>query len=59
VRVNREEPVTFAMPYSKGMWETSKPTRIKLDEGRNVISVTARAPNRGVSIKSWQLKPVR
>jgi hypothetical protein len=59
VRVNREEPVPFAMPYSKGMWETSKPTRIKLDEGRNVISVTARAPNRGVSIKSWQLKPVR
>ncbi|MFM7179911.1 MAG: hypothetical protein ACKO2G_00305 [Verrucomicrobiales bacterium] len=59
VRVNREEPVPFAMPYSKGMWETSKPTRIKLDEGRNVISVTARAPNRGVSIKSWQLKPVK
>lgn len=59
VRVNREEPGPFAMPYTKGMWETSKPIRLKLDEGRNVISVTARTPNRGVSIKNWQLKPVK
>jgi hypothetical protein len=59
VRVNREEPAPFAMPYSKGFWEPSKPIRLKLDEGRNVISVTARTPNRGVSIKSWQLKPVK
>lgn len=59
VRVNREEPVPFAMPFTRGFWEASKPVRLKLDEGRNVISVTARTPNRGVSIKSWQLKPVK
>lgn len=59
VRVNRDEPIPFAMPYTKGLWETSKPIRLKLSEGRNVISVTARTPNRGVSIKSWQLKPVK
>ena len=59
VRVNREEPVPFSMPYTKGMWETSKPTRIKLDEGGNTISITARTPNRGVSIKDWTLKPVK
>ena len=59
VRVNREEPAPFAMPYTKGMWAMSEPIRLKLDEGRNVISVTARTPNRGVSIKNWQLKPVK
>ncbi len=59
VRINRDEPAPFAMPYTKGFWESSKPTRVKLSEGRNMISVTARSPNRGVSIKSWQLKPVK
>ena len=59
VRINRDEPVSFAIPYTKGVWETSKPLNVKLTQGRNVISITARTPNRGVSIKSWQLKPVK
>jgi hypothetical protein len=59
VRVNRDEPLPFAMPYTKGLWETSKPVRLKLAEGRNMVSVTARSPNRGVSIRHWQLKPVK
>ena len=59
VRINRDEPVPFAMPYTKGFWETSKPVRVKLSQGSNMISITARTPNRGVSIKSWQLKPVK
>lgn len=59
VRVNRDEPVPFAMPYTHGFWDNSKPLKLKLTQGRNVISVTARTPNRGVSIKSWQLKPVK
>lgn len=59
VRTNRDEPAPFAMQFTKGFWETTKPVRIKLEEGRNVISVTARTPNRGVSIKQWQLKPVK
>jgi hypothetical protein len=59
VRINREEPAPLAMPYTKGFWETSKPVRVKLTEGRNTISFTARTPNRGVSIKNWHLKPVK
>jgi hypothetical protein len=59
VRINRDDPVPFAMPYTKGRWETSEPLRAKLAEGRNTISVTARASNRGVSIKHWQLTPVK
>ncbi len=59
VRTNRDEPAPFAMPYTKGMWETSEPMRVTLSEGRNTISVTTRTPNRGVSIKTWQLTPVK
>ena len=47
------------MPYTKGLWEKSGPMKVKLSEGRNTISITARTPNRGVSIKEWVLKPVK
>jgi hypothetical protein len=59
VRMNREEPVTYDIPYTKGMWMKSAPLKIKLEEGRNMISITARAANRGVSIKHFELKPVK
>jgi hypothetical protein len=59
VRINRDDPVPFAIPYTKGMWKASEPLRVKLTKGRNTINVTARTPNRGVSIKHWQLKPVK
>jgi hypothetical protein len=41
------------------MWGEMQPLRVKLDEGKNTISVTARATNRGVTFKSFQLKPVK
>jgi len=58
-RINRDEPLSIAMPYTGGMWEMTEPIRVKLEAGRNTISFTARAPHRGVSIKSWHLKPVK
>lgn len=59
VRINRDEPLPFAIPYTKGFWNPTEPIRVKLSEGRNTISMTARTPNRGVSIKNWHLKPVK
>lgn len=59
VRVNRDEPVPFSMPFTKGFWENSAPVKVKLTKGNNIISITARTPNRGVSIKNWQIKPVK
>jgi hypothetical protein len=59
IRINRDEPAPFAMPYTKGFWKASKPMKVKLSEGANTISITARTPNRGASIKAWQLKPVK
>ena len=58
-RINRRELVDVKLPYSKGMWTQSEPQVINLREGRNSIMVTFRAPNRGVSIKQFELKPVK
>jgi len=57
-RINRRTLVDVTLPYTKGMWQASEPKAIELREGRNSIMVTFRAPNRGVSIKSFQLTPV-
>jgi hypothetical protein len=57
-RVNRRTVVNVILPYSKGMWQQTEPQVVELREGRNSIMVTFRAPNRGVSIKAFQLKPV-
>ena len=59
VRVNREEPVPFDMPFTKGAWMETDPLQVTLPQGKATISVTARAGNRGVSIRQWQLKPVK
>ncbi len=59
IRLNREEPAPFDLPFTKGAWETTEPLKVSLAEGRNTISITARAPNRGVSINGFRLTPVK
>ena len=59
LRMNREEPASHSLPYTKGAWMEMQPLKVKLEAGQNMISITARAPNRGISIKSFQLKPVK
>ncbi len=58
-RLNRRTLVNTMLPYSKGAWDRTEPEIIELREGRNTIMLTFRAPNRGVSIKEFQLKPVK
>jgi hypothetical protein len=58
VRMNRTKPVNVDLPYTKGLWEETKPLTIELSEGRNTLSLTCRAPNRGVSIKQFTLTPM-
>lgn len=57
VRLNRRTLVNLMLPYTKGAWQRTAPEVIELREGRNTIQFTYRAPNRGVSIKDFQLKP--
>ncbi len=58
-RLNRRTLVNTMLPFSKGTWERTEPEIIELREGRNTIMLTFRAPNRGVSIKEFRLKPVK
>jgi hypothetical protein len=58
-RLNRRTLINKTLPYTKGNWQHTEPEVIELREGRNTIQLTFRAPNRGVSIKDFQLKPVK
>ena len=58
-RINRRAVVNATLPYTKGLWQQSEPQVIDLRQGANSIMLTFRAPNRGVSIKQFQLKPVK
>lgn len=58
-RVNRRTLVETRLPYTKGMWQQSEAEAIDLRAGQNSIMVTLRAPNRGVSVKAFEFKPVK
>jgi hypothetical protein len=58
-RLNRRTLVNIMLPFTKGIWDRTESKVIELREGRNTIMFTFRAPNRGVSIKEFQLKPVK
>jgi hypothetical protein len=59
LRVNRRTLVDVDIPYTKADWMDTKPVELELKEGRNRISFTQYAPNKGVSIKHFKLKPVK
>jgi hypothetical protein len=59
VRIDREEPVPFDLPFTKGAWMETTPLEVTLPQGKTTISVTARAGNRGVSVRGWRLEPVK
>jgi hypothetical protein len=59
LRVNRRTLVDIDIPYTKADWMDTEPVELELKEGRNRISFTQYAPNKGVSIKEFKLKPVK
>jgi len=59
LRLNRRTLLDMPLPYTKGMWQESAPLLIDLKEGRNTLMFTCRAPNRGVTMKGFQLIPVK
>jgi|TARA_B110000037_G_scaffold212355_1_gene265036 hypothetical protein len=58
LRVNRRTLVDVDIPYTKADWMDTEPVELDLKEGRNRISFTQYAPNKGVSIKCFKLKPM-
>jgi formylglycine-generating enzyme required for sulfatase activity len=59
LRVNRRTLVDVDIPYTKANWMDTEPVELDLKEGRNRIEYTHYAPNKGVSIKNFTLKPVK
>ena len=59
LRINRRTLVDVDIPYTKADWMDTEPVELELKEGRNRISFTQKAPNKGLSIKGFKLKPVK
>ena len=59
LRVNRRTLLDVAIPYTKADWMDTDPVELDLKEGRNRLSYTHYAPNKGVSIKHFNLTPVK
>jgi hypothetical protein len=59
LRVNRRTLVDVDIPYTLADWMDTEPVELELKEGRNRISYTQYAPNKGVSIKYFKLKPMK
>jgi hypothetical protein len=58
LRVNRRTFVDVDIPYTKADWMDTNPVVLDLKEGRNRIQYTHKTPNKGVSIKYFQLTPM-
>ena len=59
LRLNRRTMVDIPLPYTKGDWGETKPVLIDLKKGSNSFQFTVRAPNKGLSIRKFKLKPVK
>jgi len=59
LRVNRRTYLDVDIPYTKADWMDTEPVELDLKEGRNRIGYTHHTPNKGVSIKHFNLKPVK
>lgn len=53
------EPLTLDLPYTVGKWDQSKPLDIELRQGENTLRFTRKTPDRGISLKSFTLTPVK
>ena len=59
LRVNRRTLVDVDLPFTLADWMDTEPVILDLKEGRNTLNLTLVAPNKGVSVKQFRLKPVR
>jgi hypothetical protein len=54
---NARNPVDMAIPYTCGLWQTTKPVEVSLVQGKNVLNFSK--PTGNVTIKDFTLKPVK
>ena len=59
VAANGAKPVDIALPFTVGMWETTKPVKISLVAGENVLTFSREHEGlKGVTIRDFTLAPV-
>jgi hypothetical protein len=46
-------------PLTIGDWMETKPVPMEFKAGRNKLQLTLKAPNKGISIKSFTLTPIK
>jgi hypothetical protein len=54
---NARNPVDMAIPYTCGLWQTTKPVEVSLVQGKNVLNFSK--PTGNVTIKDFTLTPIR
>ena len=59
IRANRRNMHEIEVPFTLGEWMETKAVPMELKEGRNKLQLTLRYPNKGLSIKSFTLTPVK
>jgi hypothetical protein len=59
MRVNRRSMYVIKVPLTLGDWMDTKPVIMNLKAGRNTLQMTLKSPNKGVTTKSFTLKPVK
>jgi hypothetical protein len=52
-------PIEIPVPYTTGKWEATAPVEVSLVKGSNVIYLALQDGSRGVSIKQFNLTPVK
>jgi hypothetical protein len=60
VSANGATPVDIPLPYTVGMWDTTKPVEIRLVRGKNVLKFSRRHDGlKGVTIRDFTLTALR
>lgn len=54
---NAKDPVTLALPFTSGSWQTSEPAKVTLAQGKNTLSFSK--PTTSMAIKEFTLTPVK
>jgi hypothetical protein len=59
IRANRRSMYEVEVPLTYGDWMETSAVPLELKEGRNKLQLTLKAPNKGLTMKSFTLTPVK
>lgn len=59
IRANRRNMHEVTVPFTIGDWMETEPVPMELNAGRNKLQLTLKAPNKGLSIRSFTLTPIK